>query len=74
MSTVMSRLTSCKVLESVLVINGIRRVGLGELKHFGEIFGKVRDDRVGDLGHVEHSVAAIIRTSPVSRVQWEGSH
>jgi hypothetical protein len=51
------RLTSSKVLQSVLVVDGERRVVLGELKYLSEILSKVGNDGVGDLGDVEESVA-----------------
>jgi hypothetical protein len=40
-----------------LVVDGERRVVLGELKDLSEILGKVGNDGVGDLGNVEESVA-----------------
>lgn len=62
MSSIRNGRTSSKVLKSVLVIDGIRRVGLGELKDGSNILDKVLDDRVGDLRNVEESVATMIRT------------
>jgi hypothetical protein len=50
-------LTSSKVLKSILIVDGERGVVLSELEDLTEIFGKVSDDRVGDLGNVEESVA-----------------
>jgi hypothetical protein len=49
-------LTSSKVLKSILIVDGERRVVLSELEDLTEVFGKVGDDRVGDLGNVEESV------------------
>jgi hypothetical protein len=40
-----------------LVVDGERRVVLGELKYLSEILSKVGNDGVGDLGDVEESVA-----------------
>ena len=50
-------LTSGKVLQSVLVVNGIRRVGLCKFQDFGKVLSEMRNNGVGDLRDMEESVA-----------------
>ena len=58
-------LTGGKVLQSVLVVNGIRRVRLGKLQDCREVLGEMSDDGVGDLGDMEESVAKSLVVSLV---------
>jgi len=58
-------LTSSKVLQSVLVVNGIRRVGLGKLQDCREILGEMGNNGVGDLRDMEESVATLLVVSLV---------
>jgi hypothetical protein len=53
------RLTSSKVLKSILIIDSVRRVVLGELEDLGVVLSKVSDNGVGDLRNVEESVTVI---------------
>ena len=58
-------LTSSKVLQSVLVVDGIRRIGLGKLQDCGEVLGEMCNDGVGDLGNMEESVTELLVASAV---------
>jgi len=57
-------LTSGEVLQSVLVVNGIRRVGLCKLQDFGKVLSEMRNNGVGDLRDMEESVAMLLVVSP----------
>jgi len=59
-------LTSGKVLQSVLVVNGIRRVGLCKFQDFGKVLSEMRNNGVGDLRDMEESVAMLLVVSPGS--------